>query len=676
VIDGGPSGVIGVSSVSFTFHGSDTNDTFQCSLDGAPWASCSSPQQYTGLAEGPHTFEVRAVNAAGEADPTPASASFTVEATPPQASITIAPSGRVPIGEVSISFTSTEAGSTFQCSLDGAAYSPCSSPDVVKDPAAGPHTFTVQATNQAGVKETATPPLASWSSVEPQHDLCGTISRNTTIGPEYAARYIITCTVTVAAGTTLTLDPGAVVKASGAGIDVDPGGVLNASGTSASPVTFTSLNDNSIGGSTGSGSPAGGEYPYAIHLNTVDAAGGSPGSGPTVNVDHTVFRYASYAISDGLSYCCTDEFDGHGSLKVTNSDVESGVLLEGEVDSPILENDTFTWAVTIGSSHDDGNVAPIVKNDTFDITAASKALYAGEVDVHISNADLSGVPLTGPYANKFVGSVTGDRLMLDSDSIPSDATWEISPASGAEVVIVAVGDGESGDLRVGGTLTVDAGSVIKASGAGIDVDPGGVLDVSGTAGSPVTFTSLQDDSVGGDTNGDGDSTQPSPGDWSGISFADAQTVELNYVDIRYAANAVKLELLNAASISHSDFVYDQAAISVGGTTNNDPALAALPCVPPYLSFVDASSDWFGKNGLPAPDIELASVIGAIIPEEYSSLFSAGLSLAGSTSSSFGGDNTIPWSIYSCPVLAIPPMPVTPVMLGNTPDAPWFPDPEA
>ena len=175
VIDSGPSEIIGQSSVTFTFHGSDTNDTFQCSLDGAPWASCTSPQQYSSLAEGAHTFQVRAINAAGEVDPTPASASFTVEVTPPQTTITSAPSGRVPIGEVSISFTSNEVGSTFQCSLDGTSYSPCSSPDVVKNPAAGPHTFSVQATNQAGVKETAGPPSASWSSVEPQHDLCGTI---------------------------------------------------------------------------------------------------------------------------------------------------------------------------------------------------------------------------------------------------------------------------------------------------------------------------------------------------------------------------------------------------------------------------------------------------------------------------------------------------------------------
>ena len=175
VIDVGPSGVIGVSSATFTFHGSDTDDTFQCSIDGAPWTSCRSPQQYSSLAEGVHAFQVRAINTAGEVDPTAASAAFTVEATPPQTAITSAPTGRVPIGEVSISFTSTEPGSIFQCSLDGDSFSPCSSPDVIKNPADGPQTFNVRAINQAGVKETATPPSASWSSVEPQHDLCGTI---------------------------------------------------------------------------------------------------------------------------------------------------------------------------------------------------------------------------------------------------------------------------------------------------------------------------------------------------------------------------------------------------------------------------------------------------------------------------------------------------------------------
>ncbi len=87
-IDSGPTGTTDQSSATFVFHGSDTNDTFQCSLDGAPWATCTSPQQYSSLADGTHTFQVRAVNSAGEVDPTPAEASWTVDTTAPAVTLT------------------------------------------------------------------------------------------------------------------------------------------------------------------------------------------------------------------------------------------------------------------------------------------------------------------------------------------------------------------------------------------------------------------------------------------------------------------------------------------------------------------------------------------------------------------------------------------------------------
>ncbi len=46
--------------------------TFNCSLDAAAFAACTSPQTYSGLTNGSHTFQVRAVDAAGNVDPTPA----------------------------------------------------------------------------------------------------------------------------------------------------------------------------------------------------------------------------------------------------------------------------------------------------------------------------------------------------------------------------------------------------------------------------------------------------------------------------------------------------------------------------------------------------------------------------------------------------------------------------
>jgi hypothetical protein len=82
-IDSGPSGTVSSASASFGFSSSETGSTFQCSLDGAAFASCASPKDYTGLSEGSHTFEVKATDAAGNTDTTPASRSWTVNSTAP-----------------------------------------------------------------------------------------------------------------------------------------------------------------------------------------------------------------------------------------------------------------------------------------------------------------------------------------------------------------------------------------------------------------------------------------------------------------------------------------------------------------------------------------------------------------------------------------------------------------
>jgi hypothetical protein len=58
-------------------------------LDGAAFAACSSPKSYSDLADGSHTFQVRATDAAANTDPTPASSSWTIETTAPgQLSVT------------------------------------------------------------------------------------------------------------------------------------------------------------------------------------------------------------------------------------------------------------------------------------------------------------------------------------------------------------------------------------------------------------------------------------------------------------------------------------------------------------------------------------------------------------------------------------------------------------
>jgi hypothetical protein len=73
----------------------------------------------------------------------------------------------------------------------------------------------------------------------------------------------------------------------------------------------------------------------------------------------------------------------------------------------------------------------------------------------------------------------------------------------------------------GVTLTLAPGAIVKfADGTGLIVEQGGTLDASGsTTNEPIILTSLKDDSVGGDSNEDGNNSVPAPGDWTGIVYA-------------------------------------------------------------------------------------------------------------------------------------------------------------
>ena len=70
--------------------------TFQCRVDGGQFATCTSPFTTAALAQGAHTFEVRALDAAGNADPTPASRAFTIDTAAPDTTIAAARPGRSP----------------------------------------------------------------------------------------------------------------------------------------------------------------------------------------------------------------------------------------------------------------------------------------------------------------------------------------------------------------------------------------------------------------------------------------------------------------------------------------------------------------------------------------------------------------------------------------------------
>ena len=149
-IDAGPTGTVGSASASFAFSATETGSTFGCTLDGGALTACTSPQTYSGLAEGAHTFTVRATDPAGNTDPSPASRTWTVDTTAPDTTIDAGPSGIATSDTATFAFSATETGSTFGCTLDGGVLTACTSPKTYSGLAEGAHTFTVRATDPAG----------------------------------------------------------------------------------------------------------------------------------------------------------------------------------------------------------------------------------------------------------------------------------------------------------------------------------------------------------------------------------------------------------------------------------------------------------------------------------------------------------------------------------------------
>ncbi|HWI96128.1 MAG TPA: hypothetical protein VNS60_08700, partial [Solirubrobacterales bacterium] len=151
---------------SFTYGSNEPGSGFQCKLDGGNFSGCPSAGiTYSGLAEGPHTFQVRAIDASHNTDPTPAGYSFSVVLSPsgpagPGAALT--PAGRKSKGRApnttiakqasrthdrtpTFRFSASKSGASFQCKLDRGSFRSCRSPLTTKKLSYGPHVLQVRA---------------------------------------------------------------------------------------------------------------------------------------------------------------------------------------------------------------------------------------------------------------------------------------------------------------------------------------------------------------------------------------------------------------------------------------------------------------------------------------------------------------------------------------------------
>jgi hypothetical protein len=96
------------AAAQFRFTAADTASTtfdFECELDGGGFSACAVPHTVGPLADGGHTFGVRAIDEAGHVDPTPAVFRWRIDSTPPAKVSGLRAKVTDPIGAWSVKLT-------------------------------------------------------------------------------------------------------------------------------------------------------------------------------------------------------------------------------------------------------------------------------------------------------------------------------------------------------------------------------------------------------------------------------------------------------------------------------------------------------------------------------------------------------------------------------------------
>jgi hypothetical protein len=330
-----------------------------------------------------------------------------------------------------------------------------------------------------------------------------------------------------------------------------------------------------------------------------------------------------------VSSCSKDSAKDENVLTVTTAAAAgltaTRVTLGGEVTKdggkPVTER-----GVCVGDAVD-----PVITNTQNLVEAIGDGMGAFTKEFDISTAPPSTTFHYRAYAKNADGVVYGKDVAITTLANTACNVINVNPTN-VGIAISTPTTWTAGnvylvskEVTVSSTLTIQPGTVIKLNGGNFRTSGSGKIIANGTATNRIVFTSFADDSVCGDSNGDGAITTPQKGDWVNINLNGGTNHIFKYCDFLYAgANDAGYNVIINVTNSGNQFTFDhcvfahcknaassssQAGSAISGAGNiNDPSIsvftnnAIFDCDKPmYISegYTLATSNIFHNPNNPA-----------------------------------------------------------------------------